>query len=129
MDHGILTFCRYLSIKLLLYRTQATHCNAYYGVSCACPSFPVSYLIKVNSACMAVSIYHGILTLCRCLIINSYIAQATPCDTESCMFPYLILSRCDTCIIFYCPQLRTNLVMHNSLHNQRLSTYVLSHLY
>ena len=40
---------------------------------------------------MAVSIYHTILTLCRFLIINSYVAQATHCDTESCMFPYPIL--------------------------------------
>ena len=38
---------------------------------------------------MAVSIYHGILPLCSCLIIN--IAQTTHCDTESCMFPYLTL--------------------------------------
>ena len=73
-----------------------------------------------------VVIYHGILTLCRFLIINSYTAQATHYDTESCMFPYLIIRQFQLIVKYFMTHcvdtphtvhLRTYLVMHNLLHN------------
>ena len=53
-------------------------------------------------------------------VINSYTAQATHCDTKSCMFPYLILRYCKiningTCTVHNSGQ--TVIVMHNILHN------------
>ena len=45
----------------------------------------------------AVSMNHGILTLCRYLIIHSYTAQATPCDVKHVAMALTVASDVQAC--------------------------------